>query len=157
MKNFFKSLNVFSYWIYFFQELYIWYKFRNITIKNRELIYELSKKDYELRVDWLGRIYTVINLPEEMYNQYELLQRSYILSKLKPINDVLLKLGLSGSAYPYVEKLENSESYLIILTPDIEYIYTYDIVKNLFLTICYIIIIYYSYTRWIGPILQTII
>ena len=42
-------------------KLKIWYKIRKIANENKTKLLEKG-----FRVDWIGRIYTVINLPEEV-------------------------------------------------------------------------------------------
>ena len=51
------------YIIDLYKELQVWRKIKKIA-KNAEK--ELNEKGF--RVDWVGRIYTVINLPEEEKN-----------------------------------------------------------------------------------------
>ena len=45
-------------------EINIWRKVRAIAKENEKILNESG-----FRVDWIGRIYTVINLPEEVVNQ----------------------------------------------------------------------------------------
>ena len=52
---------MFKYFRELFLEIKIWRKIRKIAKASTEAL----EKD-NFRVDWIGRIYTVINLPEEM-------------------------------------------------------------------------------------------
>ena len=49
------------YWINFFKEIGIWRMVRRIARRNQNLLEENN-----LRVDWVGRMYTVVNLPDEI-------------------------------------------------------------------------------------------
>ena len=110
-------IRIFKYWIGFFKELRILYKYRKAT---KSLTKELEENN--LRVDWLGRIYTVINLKEELLTQPELMQQSYVLSELSPITQLLMKYGLADSSYPEISKIENSQSYLVVLYPETDHV-----------------------------------
>ena len=60
-----------------YTELQTWRKIKKIA-KNAEK--ELNEKGF--RVDWVGRIYTVINLPEEVVSA-PISQEGYVLMKLR--------------------------------------------------------------------------
>ena len=60
-----------------YKELQIWYKIRKIANENKTKLLEKG-----FRVDWIGRIYTVINLPEEVVNQ-PISQEGYVLMQLR--------------------------------------------------------------------------
>ena len=108
--------NVITYWPNFFREARLLWKYR-VSVK--EIQEELEKTG--LRIDWLGRVYTVINIKEEFRNQPDLVQQSLVFQELKPANDILMKYGLSDYAYPEIQKVENSFSFLIILYPETDY------------------------------------
>ena len=55
--------NTFSYWAELVSEIRIWWIFRS-TSRNPANVKKLNEND--LRSDWLGRIYGVINMPEEV-------------------------------------------------------------------------------------------
>ncbi len=110
-------IRIITYWYNFVKESILIYKYRKAALS--------IEKDLEaegLRVDYLGRIYTVINLPEEVLGQQELLQQSYVLSQLTPITNILLKYGLADSSFPEIIKVEGTASYLIILYPERDYV-----------------------------------
>ena len=46
------------YLIDLYNDFVIWYKYAKVTKSNREKL-----EANNLRVDWLGRVYTVINVP----------------------------------------------------------------------------------------------
>jgi hypothetical protein len=108
--------NVLLYWPRFFGELRITWKF---YLAARSLESEFEKEG--LRVDWIGRIYTVMNLKEEAMQQPELIQQSMIFQELKPVSDILMRHGLSNEAYPAIERLSD-RSYLVVLYPDNDYL-----------------------------------
>jgi len=65
------------YIIDLYKELKIWIKIRGIAMKAKP---QLIEKGF--RVDWVGRIYTVINLPEEVVSA-PISQEGYVLMKLR--------------------------------------------------------------------------
>jgi len=97
---------------------------RKVAKSNSEELLEFG-----LRVDWIGRLYTVINLPEEVATQpYS--QQPYVLSQLRKYDEVLLRLQLSDVLYPEFEKIPGEDAYLLVLTPEIEYLSTWRIIFN---------------------------
>ena len=139
--------NVISYWPNFFREAHLLLKFRNAV---KEIQNELEEQG--LRIDWLGRIYTVINIKEEFRNQPDLVQQSIVFQELKPTNDILVKYGLSDYAYPEIQKIDDSFSFLIILYPETDYFNFWRWIWNtLFLGIVITSII------WLYPILHSLI
>ena len=100
------------YWPNFFIEMVFTIKYYRAVKSIKE---ELEKGN--LRVDWIGRIYTVINLADEMIKQPEVVQQSYVFQQLAPINTILVKYGLSNDAFPEIRKIA-PDSYLVILYPE---------------------------------------
>jgi hypothetical protein len=112
------------YWIKLIEEIRIWMLSRRVTRSNEEELLEFG-----LRVDWIGRLYTVVNLPEEVASQpYS--QQPYVLSQLRKYDEVLLKLQLSDVLYPEFEKIPGEEAYLLVLTPEVEYLNTWRFIFN---------------------------
>jgi hypothetical protein len=100
------------YWIELFRDISTWRKVKRIAKENSLLLEENN-----LRVDWIGRIYTVINLPPEILeNAY--LEQPYVISKLREYDQVLLKLGISDVIYPEFAKIEGTDSYLLVMYPE---------------------------------------
>jgi hypothetical protein len=110
-------IKIIKYWFGLVKELRLLYKYRKAA---RSLTTELEANN--LRVDWLGRIYTVINLKEELLQQPELMQQSFVLSELKPITQFLMKYGLADSSFPEIQKIEGSQSYLVVLYPETDHV-----------------------------------
>lgn len=136
-------IKIILYWYNFFKELIYVYKYRKASLSVKT---ELEAEG--LRVDQLGRIYTVINLPEEVSSQAELMQQSFVLQQLSPITQTLMKYGMADSSFPELRKIENSNSYLIILYPEIDYIELSVFLVNLALTAVVGTVIYYA-IKWV--------
>ena len=110
-------INILKYWFYFVKELILVIKCYRAVKKIEPELYEQG-----LRVDWIGRVYAVINLEGDELNQPELLQQSLVLQSLSPISEILVKYGLSDVLYPDVRKVDESSSYLVILYPETDYV-----------------------------------
>lgn len=110
-------ISIFKYWFNFIKEFRILYKYRKAAISLRKELEETG-----LRVDNLGRIYTVINLKEELLTQPELMQQSYVLGQLGPITNILMKYGMADNSFPEISKIENSSSYLVVCWPERDYV-----------------------------------
>jgi hypothetical protein len=103
------------YIIDLYKELQIWRKIKKIA-KDAEK--ELNEKGF--RVDWVGRIYTVINLPEEVVSA-PISQEGYVLMKLREHDRFLLELGIADYVSPEFSPIENTDSFLLVLSADREY------------------------------------
>jgi hypothetical protein len=105
-----------AYWSEFFEELKIWWRFRKVAQQNEKLLNENG-----MRVDWLGRIYTVINMPEEVQtNNMEIIQQGWVIGQLKPLNAVLFQMGIADYAYPSISKVPDSASFLVVMWPELD-------------------------------------
>jgi hypothetical protein len=119
--------DIILYWPRFFKEA--WYTrkyYKAVKSIESELIEE------NLRVDWIGRIYTVINVKEELVQQPDLMQQSWVFQQLGPINTILLKHGLSNDAFPEITKIDQV-SYLVVLYPETDHFNLYSYIRNLLL------------------------
>ena len=71
---------------------------------------------YELRVDRIGRIYTVVNIPEELW---EFDKRNmvwpWMLEQLRELDEMLMSVQLNDLVYPEVDKLPDAPAYLVVL------------------------------------------
>jgi len=117
---------IYNYWSEFFIDFKIWRRYRKIARSNQDLLTENN-----MRVDWLGRIYTVVNMPEEVINNQETVQQGWVISQLGPMNDVLMKLGVNDYAYPEISIVPGSNSYLIVMYPEIDTLNIFRILLNL--------------------------
>ena len=97
------------------------YFFVRRTIKNNMSSIEWNK--FNLRVDWIGRIYTVVNLPPEVIyspDTPEEIRPAYVIEESKPLNEYLTGLGLSEVILPEITPIPKSVSYLITYTPSFQ-------------------------------------
>ena len=97
------------------------YFFIKKTIKKNENAVDWKK--YKLRHDWVGRIYTVINLPPEVIHSPDAPQEirpAYILEESKPINEYLTTLNLQEIIVPEIRPIPDSISYLVIYSPSFQ-------------------------------------
>ena len=74
-------------------------------------------KRYNLRSDWIGRIYTVISLTEEDMGEQEEMKRLKVLDRMRPINEYLESKALAEVIIPDIVPSESSRSYLVTYTP----------------------------------------
>jgi hypothetical protein len=94
------------------------YFFLRKTIKTNMTSIEWER--FKLRVDWIGRIYTVINLPPEVVHSPdapEEIRPAYILEESRPLNEYLTKLNLQEILIPEIEAIPESISYLLLYRP----------------------------------------
>jgi len=117
---------IINYWREFFVDLKIWRKYRKIVRADQELL-----QQNRMRVDWLGRVYTIINMPEEVINNQEMIQQGWVIQQLGPLNEILMKLGVNDYAYPEISKVPNSNSYLIVMYPEIDTLNPWRMLWNL--------------------------
>jgi hypothetical protein len=82
---------------------------------------QFSKFKYQLRVDKIGRIYTVINVPDDLliYENRNMVW-PWVLEELRSIDDLLMECRLNDLVYPEITPIEDAASYLVILTPSTE-------------------------------------
>ena len=107
--------NFTAQWRLVFYEIQNWFYVKSIIRKHQDTA---DWQRYNLRADWIGRIYTVLNpmLPGDRGDTKEVLSYKYA-ERLKPINMYLDSLGLGQSIYPAYEEIQDSESYLIVYSP----------------------------------------
>ena len=98
-----------------YKEIQIWRKIKKIAKAEEEALNEQG-----FRVDWIGRIYTVINLPEEVATA-PISQEGYVLMKLREHDKFLLDLGIADYVAPEFNRIENTDSFLLVLSPDRDY------------------------------------
>jgi len=82
-------------------------------------------KQFNLRKNWYGRVYTVISLREEDMGEEEVVRNWKAMEMMRPINEYLSSLGVSKTnsmglselIFPSIEKIPNSRSYLVVYSP----------------------------------------
>ena len=126
-------INVIKYWFFFVKEAWL-------LIKCYRAVKSIEPELYEqgLRIDWIGRIYAVINLEGDELNQPELLQQSIVIQSLSPISQILVKYGLSDVMFPDIRKVEGTDSYLVILYPETDYVDPGAVITSILVTSAYI-------------------
>lgn len=110
------------------------------ALKEADVIDGFSKFKYELRTDQIGRVYTVVNIPEELapYEKRNMVW-PWMLEQLRELDDLLMSLRLNDLLYPEVSQIEGSSSYLIVLSPSTESIDLWKFLRWIFnLSILYI-------------------
>lgn len=86
--------------------------------KEAEVINGLKSFKYEIRTDKIGRMYTVINIPEELvpYEKRDMVW-PWMLEQLRELDDLLMSLRLNDLVYPEVTQIEGTSAYLVVLSP----------------------------------------
>lgn len=115
------------YWINLWREIALWRMVKKVAKQNKGLLEENN-----LRIDWVGRIYTVFNLPQEVIETPNT-REPWLSAQLKSIDDILIQLNLSDVVYPEFTQIEDTNSYLLVLYPETEYINLTLFFWNLFL------------------------
>lgn len=113
-----KWFDVWSWPLALAEEARAWWIFRRVS-RTEASEKRLAECVPSMRVDNLGRIYTVVNVPEEMRApDKESMHIPYVVDKLGDINVALAELRLSDMVYPEVTRLpEYPWSYLVVITP----------------------------------------
>ena len=73
-----------------------------------------------LRIDWIGRIYTVYNLPPEVVLSPDIPKEAwiaYVIEQAKPLNEYLTSLNLQEILVPQYKEIQGTESYLLMYKP----------------------------------------
>ena len=94
------------------------YFFLRKTIKEESKGLKWNK--FNLRSDWIGRIYTVVNLPPEVTlspDAPDEIRPAYVLEETRPINEYLTSLNLHEIIIPVFRPLKGTDSYLVIYYP----------------------------------------
>jgi len=119
-----KNMGLFNFWSWpaeLIDDIRQWFVVRS-ALKEPATDAEFKAfKDLEIRKDKIGRLYTVINLPEELW-AYEKQNMAwpYVLDKLRTVDELLMRLRLNELLFPDVRPIEDAPAYLIILSPSVE-------------------------------------
>ena len=88
------------------------------ALKEPEVINGFKQFKYELRTDRIGRVYTVVNIPEELWPyEKQNMVWPWMLEQIRELDDLLMGLRLNDVLYPEVKNIEGSPAYLVVLTP----------------------------------------
>lgn len=127
----------FSYWYNFILEFRIWFIFQTTTKRNRK---KLEERD--LRVDWIGRVYGVVNMPDEVLGAAEEIQQAFVLKQMGQFGGVLNELKLSNVVYPQMQEIPGSGAYLVIFWPVLDRLNIFAIIGSILYTMFYTFIVY---------------
>jgi hypothetical protein len=119
-----------EFWVELSKELRIWYIFKKTANQYQGNL----NREHGLRVDWLGRIYGVVNLPEEVQTASGEIQQAYVLQRITKYGQTMLNMGIGDIVFPEIQKVKNSASYLVILWPAFDTLQIIEIIKGLFKT-----------------------
>lgn len=133
-----RILKPFTYWKSLYKEFKIFFVFRKTAFANEELL----ETNHQLRVDWLGRIYGVINIPEEVQGAAEQIQQAYVFQQIANYGKVMNKIGLSDIVYPEFYKIDDAPAYLVVLWPEYGALTFWKIIGNIFRTIIITFLLY---------------
>jgi hypothetical protein len=72
-----------------------------------------------MRIDWFGRIYTVVNLPPEVLFSADLPKEarpSFVVNEIKPINEYFKTINIVELITLWIDPVKgtNEESYLVV-------------------------------------------
>ena len=118
--------NTFSYWAELVSEIRIWWIFRKTARENTEKLNE-----NELRVDWLGRIYGVVNMPEEVVTAAPQVQQAYVLQQINKWGPLTLEMGLADIIYPEINRIPGTPAYLVVMWPQYDALGLWYILGNI--------------------------
>ena len=100
-----------------------------IDIRNYFSLRKIAKKEAQsspmwakqgLRMDWIGRIYTVYNMPPEVTLSPDVPKAAwiaYVIEQSKPLNEYLTSLNLQEIIIPDYRLIPGTESYLLLYKP----------------------------------------
>lgn len=123
-------LNVWDFPIDLFALLKRWLIFKKVSTSSA-MMADIAAQKPPVRVDAIGRIYTVLNIQEEIRDD-EKLHYPFIADRLGELDELLAKHMLSDIAYPEVTQIPGSWSYLIKITPYDGVPHWYDLIAWLF-------------------------
>ena len=127
----------FSYWYNFILEFRIWFIFQTTTKRNRKKL-----EEQDLRVDWIGRVYGVVNMPDEVLGAAEEIQQAFVLKQLGQFGGILNELKLSNVVYPQMQEIKGSGAYLVIFWPVLDRLNVFAIIGSILYTLIYAFIVY---------------
>jgi len=130
------------------------YIFKLISeIKDWIFLYKKGKLHEEflfennIRRDWFGRLYTVINVPEDVPdNGYAI--ESYIIKNLRTYDEILIKLDgtLPEIVFPEFSQIPNEpRAYLLVLAVSNDYLNVLSLIKNFGIYFGILFILYHTY------------
>ena len=115
-----RIFNIWSWPSAFIDDIRQWLMVRK-ALREAEVVSAFKNFKYELRIDRIGRVYTVINVPEELW-EYEKREMvwPWMVEQLRELDDVLMRVRLNELLYPEVTPIEGSPAYLVVLSTSSE-------------------------------------
>lgn len=113
---------------------------------------------YELRIDRLSRIYTVVNIPEELWElEKKNMVWPWMLEQLRELDEMLMSVQLNDLVYPDVQQIPDAPAYLVILRSSRESISIWKFLRWIF-NCTFVFLMLYITNAVIGKIFgQTIV
>jgi len=105
----------------------------NYIFIRRKLMRAIKSNEWKnlgLECDWVGRVWTIINLRKEDIGEENIVKRARVIEKIKPINAFLYELEIGEIIIPAVEQ-KTERSYLIVYFPKFEYLTVWKAIKIL--------------------------
>ena len=128
----------FTYWYNFFIEFTVWFRFQRLTKKSKKLL-----EESQLRVDWIGRVYGVVNVPDEVLGAAEEIQQAYVLKQLGQYGESMKKIGVANEVYPQMQEIQGAGAYLVIFWPILDRLNIFSILGNILYAIIYSFAVYF--------------
>ncbi len=95
----------------FFKRFRLFLHYRKLLKRNYDV---LSHPKYNLRVDWVNRIYTVVNLPEDVKTYGTNLAQKYISEYINEVDKLFVNMGISEYVGILDIKQETDLDYAIV-------------------------------------------
>jgi hypothetical protein len=98
----------------------LWYDIKGYFIVRSILRSQKNTVDfnkYDLRIDWVNRVYTVINPSEEDKGDSDEVLKIKAQDKMLPIHRYMDKIGLSEFVSVSAEQVPGTNSYLVVYYP----------------------------------------
>jgi len=127
----------FTYWYNFIIEFTVWFRFQRLTKKSKKLL-----EESQLRVDWIGRVYGVVNVPDEVLGAAEEIQQAYVLKQLGQYGESMKKIGVANEVYPQMQEIQGAGAYLVIFWPILDRLNIFAILGNILYAIIYSFVVY---------------
>jgi hypothetical protein len=98
----------------------LWYDIKGYFIVRSILRSQKNTVDfnkYDLRIDWINRVYTVINPSEEDKGDSDEVLKIKAQDKMLPMHRYMDKIGLSEFVSVSAEQVPGTNSYLVVYYP----------------------------------------
>lgn len=100
-------------------------------------------KKFNLRRDWVFRVYTVLNPTKYEIGEDPIVLKQRMTEKTYPINAYIESLGISDLIAASWEKIPDSESYLLVYYPIFNYLTVWRVFWFFFLLITSVSLLFY--------------